>query len=226
MNRMIKKISGILFFILVVIAGIQGQYSQYMVNGLVINPAYAGSRGVFSLSGCYKQVWTALPGSPIYQQIGAHMPLKNDRVGLGMVLGSNKEGAYQTMYGSFDYAYRIHFENSVLSMGIRATAECKKENFDGLKYDPSDPVFVNNSVFRQNFGFGVYYYNSRLFAGLSVPGMITYGMTDTSFTEKLTSFNPVDYHYLATVGVLVGKGKFKWKPTVLFQYLGLQNDYG
>ncbi len=222
---MVKKITGILFLMLVVISGVQGQYSQYMVNGLVINPAYAGSRDIFSLSGSYKQVWTALPGAPSYQQISTHMPLKNDRIGLGMVLGNNKEGASQTMYGSFDYAYRIHFEKSVLSLGLRATAEYKKENFDGLHYDPADPVFVNNSVFQPNFGFGIYYYNSRMFAGLSMPRMITYGMTDSSFTENLTSYNPNDYHYLATAGFLAGKGKLKWKPTVLFQYFGFQKDY-
>ena len=202
----------------------QAQYSQYMVNGLVINPAYAGSRDVFSLSGSYRQAWTSLPGSPNYQMVSAHMPLKNDRVGLGMILGSENEGPYKTLHGSFDYAFRIHFNNSVLSMGLRATAEYKKENFNGLKFDPSDPVFINNAVFQPNFGFGMYYYNSRFFAGLSMPRMITYGIADTTSGSTM-SFSPVDYHYLATAGALIGKGNIKWKPTVLFQYYGLQKDY-
>ncbi len=222
---MIKKVTGILIILLACMQGLQAQYSQYMFNGQVINPAYTGSRGVFSLSGSYKQVWTALPGSPGYQQIGANMPLKNDRIGLGLLLGSSQEGAYRSLYGSFDYAYRIHFEKSVLSMGLRVTAGNQQENFNGLVFDPSDPVFVNNSVFHPNFGFGLYFYSSRMFAGISMPEMVTYGLTDTSFTGNVTSYNPKDYHYLATAGVLVGKGNLKWKPTLLFQYYGFQKDY-
>ena len=223
---MVKKGAVISFFLLCLLTVAHAQYSQYMVNGLVINPAYAGSRDVFSLSGSYRQTWTGFPGAPSYQLISAHMPLKNDKIGLGMILGGKHEGAYKTLYGSFDYAYRLHFTKSVLSMGLRATAGNKRENFNGLKFDPSDPVFVNNSVFQPNFGFGLYYYTSRYFAGLSIPEMITYGIPDTTFTTgNNMSFNPKNYHYMATMGVLVGQGGLKWKPSFLLQYYGMQKEY-
>jgi len=204
---------------------VAGQYSQYMVNGLVINPAYAGSREIFSVSGSYVKTWASFPGAPTHQLVSLHSPLKNDRIALGGILGNRKVGAFQTLYGSFDYAFRIHLkQGSVLSMGLRVTAEQKKEDFTQLQIDPSDPIFSNNSVFQPNFGFGLYYYTRRFYAGLSIPRMVTYGLSDSTASGMEMSLSPVDYRYMFTAGALVGKGGVKWKPGVLLQYFGTTDD--
>ena len=213
----------ILFLMILAILPSSGQYSQYMVNGQLINPAYSGSREVLSLSGNYVKSWTFFPGAPTHQLLSVNTPLKNNKIALGGILGNRKIGAYQTLYGSFDYAFRLLLKkNSVLSFGLRVTAEQKKEDFDDLFVDPNDPVFVNNSVFQPNFGFGIYYYTKRFYLGLSIPRMVTYGLPDT--TGMVMSFDPVDYRYLFTSGVVIGKGDLKWKPSVLLQYFGMEKD--
>jgi hypothetical protein len=60
-------------------------YSQYLQNGLMINPAYTGSRG--SLSGVlsYRMQWMGTKGSPVIQSVSLHTPLKNDKVALGIM---------------------------------------------------------------------------------------------------------------------------------------------
>ncbi len=204
---------------------VEGQYSQYMVNGLVINPAYAGSREVFSVSGSYVKTWSSFPGAPTHQLLSVHSPLKNDRIALGGVLGNKQIGAYQSLYGSFDYAFRIHMkEGSVLSMGLRVTALQKKEDFTKLQIDPGDPVFTNNSLFEPNFGFGLYYYAPRFYAGFSIPEMATYALSDSSSDGTTMSLSPSDYRYMLTSGALIGKGGLKWKPGVLVQYFGTTGD--
>ena len=221
-----KTVTGILFLMVLALLPVRGQYSQYMVNGLVINPAYAGSRDIFSLSGSYVKTWSSFPGAPTHQLLSVHSPLKNDRIALGGILGNQKVGAYQSLYGSFDYAYRIMLsKNSVLSFGLRVTAEQKKENYDQLYFDPADPVFVNNSVFQPNFGFGLYYYTPRFYLGLSMPQMVTYGLSDTTSTGTSSSFSPADYRYMLTSGAMIGKGGVKWKPSVLLQYFGREKDF-
>ncbi len=221
-----KTVTGILFLMVLALLPVRGQYSQYMVNGLVINPAYAGSRDIFSLSGSYVKTWSSFPGAPTHQLLSVHSPLKNDRIALGGILGNQKVGAYQSLYGSFDYAYRIMLsKNSVLSFGLRVTAEQKKENYDQLYFDPADPVFVNNSVFQPNFGFGLYYYTPRFYLGLSMPQMVTYGLSDTTSTGTSSSFSPADYRYMLTSGAMIGKGGVKWKPSVLLQYFGQEKDF-
>ena len=42
----------------------EAQYSQYMFNMLSVNPAYAGSRDVLSLTGLFRQQWVNIPGAP------------------------------------------------------------------------------------------------------------------------------------------------------------------
>jgi type IX secretion system PorP/SprF family membrane protein len=221
-----KTLTGILFLMLFAALPAGAQYSQYMFNGLVINPAYAGSRDVFSLSGSYAKTWSSFPGAPTRQLVSVHSPLKNDRVALGGNLGARQVGAYKSMYGTFDYAFRILLKNnSVLSLGLSVTAAQEKEDFSGLAIDPSDPVFVDNSVFRPNFGFGAYYYSPRFYVGFSTPEMVTYGLSDSSSTGSFSSFNPADYRFMLTSGYVVGKGALKWKPSVLMQYFGITKDF-
>ena len=221
-----KTVAGIFFLMVLALLPVRGQYSQYMVNGLVINPAYAGSRNIFSFSGSYVKTWSSFPGAPTHQLLSIHSPLKNDRIALGGIIGNRKVGAYQSLYGSLDYAYRIMLnKNSELSFGLRVTAEQKKENYNQLYFDPADPVFVNNSVFQPNFGFGLYYYAPRFYLGLSMPQMVTYGLSDTTSTGTNRSFSPAVYRYMLTSGAMIGKGGVKWKPSLLLQYYGQVKDF-
>ena len=91
-----SKIRVILFiFILPVFTCVQGQtgsdskeislgypiYSQYLQNGLLINPAYAGSRGALSGFLSYRMQWMGIADAPVFQTISLHAPMKNDKVG-------------------------------------------------------------------------------------------------------------------------------------------------
>ncbi len=221
-----RALTGILFLLVLTFLPVSAQYSQYMVNGLVLSPAYAGSRDIFSISGSYAKTWSSFPGAPTYQLLSVHSPMKNEKIALGGLLGSHKQGAYQSLYGSFDYAFRIHLnKGSVLSFGLRVTAEQKKEDFTQLTFDPADPVFENNSVFQPNFGFGIYYYTPRFYAGFSLPRMVTYGLPDTAFSGVSASYSPADYRYILTTGAMIGKGGLKWKPSLLMQYYGSAQDF-
>ncbi|VAW12033.1 hypothetical protein MNBD_BACTEROID05-931, partial [hydrothermal vent metagenome] len=51
------------------------QYTQYMYNMNVINPAYAGSRGTLSLGMLGRTQWTGVDGAPKTFTFDAHAPL-------------------------------------------------------------------------------------------------------------------------------------------------------
>ncbi|KLT63583.1 type IX secretion system membrane protein PorP/SprF, partial [Pedobacter sp. BMA] len=40
------------------------QYSQYMFNGIYINPAYAGYKEVLNVHSFYRSQWTGITGAP------------------------------------------------------------------------------------------------------------------------------------------------------------------
>lgn len=205
------------------------QYSQYMVNGLVINPAYAGSRDGLSMAGHYAKVWTGIAGMPEQEILSAHFPLKNDRLAFGMLLGNRTIGSEHAMFGSVDYTFRIHMKRNILALGLRARVDYKDENYNQLYFDPSmpqDPVFLNHSVTQPNAGFGIYYYSKRFYTGISIPRMVTYKFADTLSFDLKPTLKPQFAHYMFTIGALVGKQEgLKWRPSALVQYLGEVEDY-
>ncbi|NOY35949.1 MAG: type IX secretion system membrane protein PorP/SprF [Chlorobi bacterium] len=225
---MIKK-SWIIIFIVTISFTVHGQYSQYMVNGLVINPAYAGSRDGLSLSAHYAKVWTGIAGMPEQEILSAHFPLKNDKLAFGMIIGNRTAGSTHSMFGSLDYTFRIHLKKSILGLGLRAGIDYKDENFNQLYFDPNmpqDPVFINNTLTEPNAGFGIYYYSKRFFTGFSIPRMITYKFSDTTSYSYGPTLQPQYAHYMFSAGALIGEiDGFKWRPSFLAQYLGTVSDY-
>ena len=55
------------------------QYSMYMFNGLYLNPAYAGSHEVISISAIYRHQWAGFEGAPRSASIGVHTPLLKNK---------------------------------------------------------------------------------------------------------------------------------------------------
>lgn len=147
-------------------------YSQYLFNGLLINPAYAGSHVELSGSLSYRNQWINFEGAPQTATLGVHSSFYHERVGLGLLVTSDKIGSY-TNTGIFaSYAYRIKtLRGGVLSLGVQAGFNNFKADFSELKLSStSDPIFNGFfNEFRPNFGGGIFYYNKKYFVGFSVP---------------------------------------------------------
>lgn len=62
------------------------QYTQYMYNPTIVNPAYAGSRDVMSIFGLYRAQWVGLEGAPKTGTLSMHTPIENSKIGLGFSL--------------------------------------------------------------------------------------------------------------------------------------------
>src|SRR5674476_1563726 len=140
-------------------------YSQYLQNGLLINPAYAGSRGALSTFLSYRMQWMGIPDAPVFQSVSLNAPTKNDKVGLGLMAQFMQFGFTKSQSIYFSYAYRIHFANGRLSFGLKGGFDRSNTNYTGLATTtPNDPVFLENDkpYFLPNFGAGVYYYSDCL----------------------------------------------------------------
>jgi len=72
---------------------------QHQLNGLAINPAYAGSQDALNVGLHTRAQWTGFDGAPRTTTFSAHTPLKNKKVNLGLMvmgdkLGSRKETGF------------------------------------------------------------------------------------------------------------------------------------
>jgi type IX secretion system PorP/SprF family membrane protein len=202
--------------------GVYGQYfptySQYLLNGLAINPAYSGSRDVLSASILMRRQWVGFDGSPTMYSLGVHMPLRNQHIGLGLMVFNETIGFEKNtgIYGN--YAYRIQLGSGKLALGLKAGFNIVKE-LDGkiTLHDPTpDKAFenINDSRFMPNFGFGAYYSNARYFAGFSLPSLLSYPDGGGNATTS-----PKSYNVLLSGGYLIKiSDQFKLKPSTLIKY--------
>jgi len=196
-------------------------YSQYLQNGLLINPAYAGSRGALSAFLSYRMQWMGIPDAPVFQSVSLNTPMKNDKVGLGLMAQFMKFGLTksQSIYAS--YSYRISFGKGKLSFGLKGGFDRSNTDYSGiLTTTKNDPVFIANDkpYFLPNVGAGIYYFSDKLFAGVSIPAFLSYKKnTTTSSVEAHHSINQYDLIFSGG-GLITFSQVLKFKPSVLIDY--------
>ncbi len=197
--------------------------SQYMFNGLFLNPAYSGTHPFAEASVLYRDQWTGLDGAPTTQSFSIDGPLANELMGLGMTVINDQIGdTRQTeVYANWSYHLFLDAEGKTrLSFGIKAGfADYSSKLSETKVFDEADPVFSQNlSEFVPKFGAGVYVYHKKWYAGLSVPTIYA--------ADKNVRFNISDEeryfrpHTYFTAGYVFDLNPdLKLKPSVLFKYL-------
>ncbi|MES2630280.1 MAG: type IX secretion system membrane protein PorP/SprF [Bacteroidota bacterium] len=173
----------ILLFLLVSV-GVSAQqdamYSQYMFNTLAINPAYAGSREVLSITALNRSQWVGVPGAPQTQTVSAHTPIMKESVGVGVQVFNDKVGIIKTTGAFFSYAYRIRMGKSMLAMGLQGGFASFRADYTQVELNTGvvDPTFSQpiNKVL-PNFGAGVYLTTRKFYIGLSVPHLLRNNLT-------------------------------------------------
>jgi type IX secretion system PorP/SprF family membrane protein len=197
-------------------------FTQYMFNGLVINPAYSGSHESTTLTASYRKQWTGINGAPQTSVFSAHSPIKLTRSAAGLVAMNDRLGVTnQTMiYGT--YAYRIPIsENAKISVGGQAGVSYYKMNLTELDIitptDQADPAFAKNEGrFLPNLGIGAYYYSKRNYIGLSIPTIIN----NEYHTQYPTLKARQERHYILSAGhVFDLSPDLQLKPNILFRWM-------
>ncbi|MCE5345465.1 MAG: PorP/SprF family type IX secretion system membrane protein [Bacteroidales bacterium] len=195
-------------------------YSQYLQNGLIINPGYTGSRGALSGFLSYRTQWIGTKGSPVIQSVSLHAPMKNERVSVGLIaqfmqFGFTKSNSY---YAS--YSYRIRVGKGRLSFGLKGGVDMSNTDYNGIQLtDPGDAVFIRNDkpYVLPNVGAGAYYFSEKLFAGVSIPKFLSYKKTATGSVQAFHSFDEYDMIFSAG-GLISFSDFFKFKPSLLLNY--------
>ncbi len=120
-------------------------FTQYMFNGLALNPAYAGSHDVVSATAIGRQQWVGLEGAPSTQTFSIHSPVINDRVGVGMLLLHDKIGITDQYNATLSYAYRIPMKHGKLAMGLQAGMSNYRVDYREIGID-NDLAFNRGAV--------------------------------------------------------------------------------
>jgi type IX secretion system PorP/SprF family membrane protein len=166
-------------------------YSQYMLNGFLLNPAVAGSEGYTAVNLTAREQWIGMKHAPGTYALSFQTRLlkksyisrstsvrrrrsnnsRSGRVGVGAYLFSDNNGAVNRTGLKATYAYHINFTHSQLSFGLSAVAYQFSLNEDLIHLaDPGDELWLgaHKAVWIPDADFGIYYTARNYWGGFSV----------------------------------------------------------
>ena len=194
------------------------QYTQYMYNMNVINPAYAGSNDGISFGFLYRDQWEGLDGAPKTATMNVHFPAGRN-VGLGFSAISDEIGPVSETNLYIDFSYTLNFSNdNRLAFGVKAGGTFHDVGLANLTLiDQNDPFFaadINENT--PNVGAGVYFYKpNSYYISVSVPNILESVHLDNN------DFNigSETRHIFAAAGYIFDINEnFKFKPHTFVKY--------
>lgn len=220
------KIIGLVLMLLPIASFAQqdAQYTQYMYNTTVVNPAYAGSRQAMSLFALHRTQWVGIEGAPVTNSFSINTPISESKVGLGLSFVNDQIGPSDENNIAIDFSYTIPAsEKYKMSFGIKASANLLNVDFTKLDQYPGDPIFEENidNKFSPNIGVGFYLHSDKGYLGLSAPNLIETEHFDGSATSSSTSHIATEKinYYLIAGYVFDMSPSLKFKPSLQTKYV-------
>jgi len=162
----------------------QPQFTQYMFNKSVLNPAATGSTEAICINVGGRWQWIGMKddsGSVINPQsyyLNMEMPVYSIRSGVGLTVNYQKIGFETNMNIKLNYAYHQPIgDNHKLSFGLSFEYLNKTIDFTQFyPFDIGDPLLDNQSKKSGSFndiGAGIYYrFKDKFYAGVSVARLL------------------------------------------------------
>jgi type IX secretion system PorP/SprF family membrane protein len=207
------------FSFFVTIAQQKAMFTQYMFNGLAVNPAYSAMDEALNVTALSRHQWVGFEGAPNTQSFTLHSPIKESNTSAGLMLMRDQIGEVINEKGVFlTLAQRVQIsDETYLALGVNAGLSKFVANYSLISSEAStDPVFSDQNDLRGNFGFGVMMFSNKFYAGFSSPFFYYRDIGQLSGNGG-TKYQP---HYMLQGGYLLDMGEdFKLKPSALVKYV-------
>lgn len=196
-------------------------YSQYIMNGFLVNPSFAGRDGYTTVTLTSREQWVGLVDAPSTYALSfqtrllknsyisrstsvrkkSMKPTKGGNVGLGGYIFNDSNGLIRRTGGQFSYAYHISMGQSNgypnnLAFGLSLTAYQYFIDNDGSLYEQNDPLLNNydRSVFVPDFNFGASWTTSNYYVGFAMTNLFRGALmfADTSRVKR----NELGHYFL------------------------------
>lgn len=186
-----------LFTLQFAIAQQKPQYTQYVFNNLLINPAVTGMENYIDIKTGYRSQWTGLQGAPVTSYITGSIPFGNDFVGGDAAALSGGNGA-----NPYSRLYTQNYEASPPHHGI---------GFMAIS-DQAGPISTTNLDITYAYHLGL---SSTFNLSLGVEAGANHVSLNTSM---LTLENPLD-------PAIVNGNNSQWKPDLGVGIWGYSSNY-
>jgi type IX secretion system PorP/SprF family membrane protein len=218
------KLARVIFFMLVSlqsVAQLDPGFTQYMYNGQVINPAYAGIWEKAGFTALVREQWAGINRTPLTESVSIHSPLNNVAIGIGLNINNETYSREKKLSIMADYAYEIRLTPyQRLRFGVKFGFTNYKNPLTEYQISPDnqyDPMFSEDIdlKFVPNFGVGAFLYEDNYYVGLAIP----------KFLENDFGENYQNYSQLAEIRTIYLNGGylfyldpysyFIFKPTLM-----------
>lgn len=178
-------------------------YSQYFINGFVLNPALAGSDGTVKLQvsardymigvGVSPKTFTASGNGRLLRQKttvrNGKLSSQSGKVGMGGLIYSDHNGLVNRIGLQYTYAYHIDFFNSQLSLGLSAALSQTRIDASKLDFNDPEPLLregFGNLAYVPDAGMGALYKKQEYYIGLTISNLF----------QRSIRFGEFDYNYI------------------------------
>ena len=177
--------------------------TTYPYNGLLINPAYAGSLNLLSVIAVHRKQWINVEGAPTYTALSANSSFASNRIGLGVFASKASQSITDdySLYGS--YAYKINTSIGILAMGLQGGFNQRTTDYERLNLLSTDPLMQGAPTrFSPNFGTGIYLANPVYYIGASVPYIVENIVLQNSELTNSANLSIENRHYYLSGGFI------------------------
>jgi type IX secretion system PorP/SprF family membrane protein len=224
MNKIILSIAAFIALSFNAKAQDEAIFNHYIVNPMIINPAYAGFEAdKIQLFGHYRSQWAGNTGTsfnfnPTTYNITASLPI-NEKVGIGGMLISDKVGVTNRLRGQLNYAYRLNAKKYKIGFGFSTEIHSLSLNnavFESPTTVQGDPVIMartkGETIFDASVGIAGLIDNKFVFS-VSAPNLIrargvgsatTPGTTQSTFLKQ----------YIVMAGYRFKTGQINFEPSL------------
>jgi type IX secretion system PorP/SprF family membrane protein len=240
----VKKYLSKLLLLLVLAAGAArpgqaqqlAQYSQYMNNNYLLNPAVAGTEDYIDVKLGFRAQWTGIEGAPRTYYASVNSSLGGLRTqskrtlhdwqggyhAIGGIVYSDVTGPTSRtgVYGS--YTYNLALSRTMrLAMGVSVGMQQFAVDGSQLQFHNANTVYGNQSSMVPDATVGVWLYSPDFYLGLSSAQLLG-NQLDIAYspTSQTVYSNKLARHYFGTAGVrLPLSPDLSLVPSVLVKYM-------
>lgn len=198
------------------------QYTQFMLNQMAINPAYAGTEEFPEVRSNNRKQWVGVTDAPRTYMLTLNGPIKAKHMGLGMNIYTDIVGPTRRTGMNVSYAYHLKVqEDMTLSFGL--TGGILQWGIDGNKLtireedDPSLSTLYQTTIV-PDFGAGLYFRKAKQFyVGVSIPQLYQAPIgiyNPDSKTSRIVSHFNINGAYTYSVNE-----EFVIEPSFLLKYV-------
>ena len=212
--KIMKKITILILIIstaIVVNAQQLPQFTQYMINDYVFNPAIAGIENNYQMKTNIRNQWIGVVDAPRTTVLSIYGKHRESNVGLGGVVFNDQVGPTSRTGLSLSYAYHFSLTDKMkMSLALAG-------GFTQIKIDPNHLHFKEFEPQAQggilsslvpDATFAFYLYTKDWYIGASVPQLLNSNLgffeDDYLETYNLNPDGSLERHYFAMTG-------YKWK---------------